>query len=232
MKYVQARILLIDDDPVLCNLLPEAFAKEAWLIQTASNGNEALKIAEEEPPDIAVCDILLPDINGMEVCKILKQKYPQTQVIFLSSIDEVTDKIVGLEIGAEDYITKPFGMRELKARLRTAVRRISRHREAQLRAKPKLALIPDHWIELGGLTFYQKSRQVWLKEKVVGLSRREFELLKILAGSPGEIFSRNDLSQKIQGKEIHERSIDAQIYRNHPGNRLSFPSPVKLRGHL
>jgi DNA-binding response OmpR family regulator len=124
MSRFRPEILLIDDDPVLCQVFKDIFSNEDWSIRTALSGNQGLEIAKAHKPDIAVCDIILPDINGMEVCKLLKKRQPKLQVLFLSGLNQTSEKVIGLELGAEDYITKPFGIRELRARLRAAVRRI------------------------------------------------------------------------------------------------------------
>lgn len=207
MNVTRPEILLIDDDPVLCQVFKDIFSNEDWSIRTALNGSQGLEIAQEHLPDIAVCDIILPDINGMEVCKQLKQQQPELQVLFLSGLNQTAEKVIGLELGAEDYITKPFGIRELRARLRAAVRRIG-----QTYTPPYQANQTDG-ISLGMLTLIPNKKQLWLDKQMIQLSQRDFQVLSILSSKPDHVFSRQDLITQMGSPEVNERSIDAQIRR-------------------
>ncbi|PIQ24257.1 hypothetical protein COW36_10590 [bacterium (Candidatus Blackallbacteria) CG17_big_fil_post_rev_8_21_14_2_50_48_46] len=212
-QKIPAKILLIDDDPILCQVFQDMFVTEPWKIETALNGAQGLAKAAQNTPDIAICDIMLPDISGMEVCRMLKKKHPQMQVLFLSGLDATTEKVIGLELGAEDYITKPFGMRELRARLRAAVRRKGKYFPELTAFAPPQAPIKRKLYAAGELVFNTQTREVSVRNKILHLTQREFEIFKILALSPDKIFTRLDLTDLLKNKNINERTIDAQIRR-------------------
>jgi two-component system, OmpR family, response regulator len=213
MNPTHPEILLIDDDPVLCQVFKDIFSNESWSIRTALSGQQGLSMAQIHKPDIAICDIILPDINGMEVCRLLKQRNPNLQVLFLSGLNQPNEKVIGLELGAEDYITKPFGIRELRARLRVAVRRISAKRKSQIANAMHLSLLDQEKYELEGLTFFPGKKLVWVNDQLFSLSNRAFMILTLLASQPNHVFSRQDLILEINCDEINERTIDAQIRR-------------------
>lgn len=212
MSRARPEILLIDDDPVLCQVFKDIFSNEDWSIRTALSGNQGLEIAKIYKPDIAVCDIILPDINGMDVCKLLKQRQPKLQVLFLSGLNQTTEKVVGLELGAEDYITKPFGIRELRARLRAAVRRIGKAYPIQ-QPTPASQQPNKEELQLGCLTLLPDKKQLWLEEQLIQLSTRDYEVLSVLVSKPDHVFSRQDLISHMKHNEVNERTIDAQIRR-------------------
>ncbi|MGE3727106.1 MAG: response regulator transcription factor [Candidatus Sericytochromatia bacterium] len=214
MSRTRPEILLIDDDPVLCQVFKDIFSNEDWSIRTALSGNQGLEIAKEHKPDIAVCDIILPDINGMDVCKLLKKRQPKLQVLFLSGLSQTAEKVVGLELGAEDYITKPFGIRELRARLRAAVRRIgmSYHIPQHSRLNASQQENSDQ-LQLGCLTLLKTTKQIWLEDQLIQLSNRDYHLFSVLISKPDYVFSRQDLIAQMENNEVNERTIDAQIRR-------------------
>jgi len=213
MSRSRPEILLIDDDPVLCQVFKDIFSNEDWSIRTALSGNQGLEIAKAHKPDIAVCDIILPDINGMEVCKLLKKRQPKLQVLFLSGLNQTTEKVIGLELGAEDYITKPFGIRELRARLRAAVRRIGNSHATSQAAQAPPHINANGQIQLGPLTLLPEQKQIWIEDSVIQLSNRDYAILSVLVSKPDQVFSRQDLISRMENNEVNERTIDAQIRR-------------------
>ncbi|HBG63371.1 MAG: DNA-binding response regulator [Omnitrophica WOR_2 bacterium GWF2_43_52] len=202
---MQEKILIIEDEPDIVKMLEYNFKKEGFRIISASNGQRALTRAEREHPDIIILDLMLPEIDGLEVCKSLKQS-PGTAhipIIMLTAKAQETDKIVGLELGADDYITKPFSIRELTARVKAVLRRA--------REKDKLPEI----FKIGNLTIDFSKIKVAIGNKPAELTAKEFELLSALIKAKGRVLSRDYLLDTIWGfdnaVEIQSRTVDVHI---------------------
>lgn len=194
------KILIVDDEPQIVELLDSYLSKEGYAVATAADGEAALTAAEHENPDLILLDLMLPKINGYEVCKQLRAK-TNTPIIMLTARDEEPDKIVGLELGADDYITKPFSPREVVARVRAVLRRTEpESSEARV-------------IRVGGLEIDSIRHEVRKDGKTIDLTPTEFKLLETLADSPRRVFTRLQLVEEIQGYsfEGYERTIDAHI---------------------
>jgi two-component system, OmpR family, alkaline phosphatase synthesis response regulator PhoP len=194
------KILIVDDEPQIVELLENYLSKEGYAVATAGDGEAALTAAERENPDLILLDLMLPKINGYEVCKELRLK-TKTPIIMLTARDEEPDKIVGLELGADDYITKPFSPREVVARVRAVLRR----------AEPESG--EARVIRAGGLEIDSIRHEVRKSGKAIELTPTEFKLLETLADSPRRVFTRLQLVEEIQGYsfEGYERTIDAHI---------------------
>jgi two-component system, OmpR family, alkaline phosphatase synthesis response regulator PhoP len=194
------KILVVDDEPGITELLNSYLAKEGYEIITAADGDAALEAAEREQPDLILLDLMLPKKNGYEVCREIRAK-SNTPIIMLTARDEEPDKIVGLELGADDYITKPFSPREVVARVRAVLRRTE-------------AEAPDNQvIRAGGLEIDSLRHEVKRGDTAIELTPTEFKLLETLANSPRRVFTRLQLVEEIQGYsfEGYERTIDAHI---------------------
>ncbi|HEY9840119.1 MAG: response regulator transcription factor [Candidatus Sericytochromatia bacterium] len=215
MSTDPVRVLIIDDSVEMIDVLSQLLAKENCEVVCASTSEEGLRLHESFAPEIVLSDIMLPDGNGMDICRHIRQKDPYCQILLLSALKEELDKVLGLELGADDYITKPFSSRELRSRVRAAIRRLELFRQAGGSAQTEPELPTSETLEIENLTISFASRRVWQSQSEVELTRKEFELLVLLASNRGRVFSRQDLLEKLwqHNPDINERSIDAQIRR-------------------
>jgi two-component system OmpR family response regulator len=199
-----SKILIVEDDPNLMAALKYNLVKEGYSVITADDGTKALEIARVEKPDLIILDVMLPGLSGFEVCRILR-KDMSIPIMMLTAKTEEVDKIVGLEIGADDYMTKPFSMRELLARLRAMLRRagMAVHQQAE---EPKLLKIGDLEIDTG-------RHQALLRGMPLDLTPKEFDLLNFLARNKGFVFSREQLLEKVWGYDYAggTRTVDVHI---------------------
>jgi DNA-binding response OmpR family regulator len=197
---VNKTILVVDDEERLTSLLRAYLEQEGFQVQTAANGLQALEIVHRDPPDLIVLDIMMPEMDGMEFLRVLRAQHA-TPVILLTARVGDEDKIVGLELGADDYLTKPFRPRELLARVRAVLRRAGR-------SGPEPAVLHS-----GNLTLDRSRHEIVRDGHPVDLTPTEFEILAALMASPGKVFTRMELLERAQGigYEGYERTIDAHI---------------------
>jgi two-component system OmpR family response regulator/two-component system alkaline phosphatase synthesis response regulator PhoP len=197
-----AVILVVDDEEPIQELLKFNLEKEGYQVITADDGPEALKTIEEKHPDLVVLDIMLPGMNGLEVCKLLRMnpKFSDLPVIMLTAKGEEIDKVLGLEIGADDYLTKPFSPRELLARIRARLRRM----------KP---VEGGNELLRGDLRIDLERFSVSMRGEYVELTHKEFELLRVLAAHPGKVYSRDELLERVWGYEYagDTRTVDVHV---------------------
>jgi DNA-binding response OmpR family regulator len=202
-------ILVIDDEPSIVELLTFNLKKEGYDILKAYDAEEALKIAKDSDIDMFIVDIMLPRMDGFELVRTLRgmEKYRRTPVIFLSAKSEEVDKVLGLELGADDYITKPFSVREVLARIRAVFRRIQQSVQAK-EERPKKITARDLEIDT-------EKYEVRARGKLVSLTPLEFELLRFLAENEGKVFSRDVLLDKLWGYDYYgdTRTVDVHIRR-------------------
>jgi DNA-binding response OmpR family regulator len=193
-----ARILVVDDEPKIVQLVRDYLERAGFAVSTARDGNEALMRAHQERPDLIVLDLGLPELDGLEVTRRLRRD-SGVPIIMLTARHEETDKVVGLELGADDYVTKPFSPRELEARVRAVLRRQVRGESDVLRAGDLTLDIPRLRTEVSG--------------RPISLTATEFELLAALARQPGRVFTRAQLLDAIHGVafDSYERAIDAHV---------------------
>lgn len=194
------RILVIDDEARLVNLVRGYLEQEGYEVVTASNGRQALFVTRETPPDLIVLDLMMPEMDGWEFMGLYRQQH-NTPIIMLTARVEDVDKIAGLEMGADDYITKPFSPRELVARVRAVLRRTEAPAE-------KADILTQ-----GGLELNRTARSVTVNGRYVELTRMEFDLLEALMSSPGRAFNRLELLERIQdfAYDGYERTIDVHV---------------------
>ena len=202
-------ILAVDDEEAIIDLLKFNIEKEGYKFISASNGEEGFDLAMNERPDLIILDVMLPRMDGLSVCQKLRQEKINSPIIMLSARSEEIDKILGLEIGADDYMTKPFSTRELVARIK-----------ANLRKNEKLGIdtedAPEGRIAVGSLSLDPEKFEVVVRGKnVTDLTRREFEVLKYLAQKPGQVISREDLLERVWGYEYFGdiRTVDVTVRR-------------------
>jgi DNA-binding response OmpR family regulator len=192
------RILLVDDEAQIVDLLRSYLRRDGFEVDEAADGEAALAAAARLRPDLIILDLMLPKMDGREVCRRIRET-ANTPIIMLTARDEETDKLLGLELGADDYITKPFSPREVAARVRAVLRRGSREPVELVRAGDLVIDLRAHEVSLGG--------------RRVELTPTEFRLLETMAGHPNQVFTRMQLIDRVQGHafEGYERTVDAHI---------------------
>jgi DNA-binding response OmpR family regulator len=198
----EATIMLVDDEESIQKLLTYPLEREGYTVVQARDGEEALRRFAEQPIDLVVLDVMLPRLDGLEVCRRLRTG-SAVPIIMLTARDDEVDKVLGLELGADDYITKPFSIRELRSRIRAVLRR------AGLRADP----VSDGTIEAGSLVIDPAKRAVTVDGDRAQLTYVEFEVLHTLASHPGRVYSRQALLEAVWGDSAYRepRTIDVHI---------------------
>ncbi len=196
------KVLVVDDEQPLLDALQYALEREGYEVVTATDSEEALQVFEEQKPDLVLLDVMLPTRSGFEVCEILRKR-SAVPIIMLTAKGAETDRVVGLEIGADDYVTKPFSMRELLARIRSVLRRASAG-----------AVATGPVLKVGDLTLDVSRYEARLRDQPLSLSPKEFELLRFLMEHPGQVFSRQTLLDRVWGEDkyIEERTVDVHIH--------------------
>ncbi len=211
-------ILVVDDEPGILKLVTSYLEKEGYRVYTAADGPGALKAARAYKPDLIVLDIMLPGMDGIEVLTHLRRE-SDVYVIMLTARTEETDKIVGLSVGADDYVTKPFSPRELVARIKAALRRIG----GASRQESSVLAFRHIRMDTG-------SRRVWVDEREVELTTTEFDLLQALAEQPGMVFSRERLLEKVWGHDYFGEIRVVDVHIGHIRRKLGEAYIVTVRG--
>jgi DNA-binding response OmpR family regulator len=193
-------ILVVDDEPKIVDIVRAYLEREGYRVLVAYDGQEALATTRRERPDLLVLDLMLPEVSGWDVCRRLRVESP-LPIIMLTARDDTTDKIVGLELGADDYVAKPFDPKELVARVRAVLRRTSGSRA------------PGALLRHGDLEVDLERHEVRRGGQVVPLTPSEFALLQALAERPGRVWTRQQLLDRVQGAafESYERAIDSHV---------------------
>jgi len=197
----KCKILVVDDDRHIVDLVRLYLERDGYQVLVAYDGLEALKLARQRRPDLIVLDLLLPEVDGLDVCRIL-QTESKVPIIMLTAKTTEEDKLIGLELGADDYVTKPFSPRELVARVRAVLRRVGQ--EAP-QGPPEM--------HFAGLVIDRRSHEVRVRGEAVSLTPTEFRLLEVLAGEPGRAFTRLELLDRVFGYDFEgfERTIDVHV---------------------
>jgi len=201
-------LLVIEDDDNISTAIEEYFSRSGYTVTTAADGVAGVEAAIKARPDVVVLDLMLPRMDGLAVCKELRLKNPQMPIVMLTAKDDVVDKVLGLEMGADDYITKPFSLREVEARIKSVLRRA----RATAAAGDGLDETP---IVRGNLRVDPVRREVTIADRHVDLTPKEFDLLRLFAANPGRVFPRKYLLEKIwdYSYEGYDRTIDSHINR-------------------
>jgi len=204
------KILVVEDEPALVETLEYNLSHQDYEVFTAMDGREALEIAREEQPDLIVLDLMLPGIDGIEVCRVLRQEM-SVPILMLTARDEEVDKVVGLEVGADDYMTKPFSMRELMARVKALLRRERLIRE-ELSAEAQV--VDEQTLTFGDLTVDMARREVKRAGEILQLKPREYELLVFLARHRGMVLSRDLILERVWGWDYDggSRTVDVHVH--------------------
>ncbi len=202
-------ILVVDDEVTLQETLAYNLTRQGYTVETAGDGLTALDMARRIKPDLIVLDIMLPGMDGFEVCRLIRQEMT-TPVLMLTARDDEIDRVVGLEVGADDYLTKPFSMRELIARVKAMLRRVRLIREESAPAGPQN---PPQVIVCGNLTMDLTRREVLLADKPEAMKPKEYELLVFLAQHRGQMLSREFILERVWGWEYvgDSRTVDVHV---------------------
>jgi two-component system alkaline phosphatase synthesis response regulator PhoP len=196
------KILIVEDEPGILVSLRDELESEGYIVCTAESGDKALEMAKKESPDLIILDIMLPVLNGYEVCKRLRMQGDATPIIMLTVKDKEVDKVLGLELGADDYVTKPFSLRELTARIKAVMRRA----EERTRGLNQYSF--------GKIALDFKKYEATRKGEKLELTPLEFRMLKLLIEKKGQVISRDDFLDQIWGEEnvsVSFRTVDSHI---------------------
>ena len=226
-------ILIVDDEKMILNLLSCNLIKEGYNVIEATDGVQAISMAQEKKPDLILLDVMLPKIDGLSVCKRVKNMM-NVPILMVTARDEELDKILGLELGADDYITKPFSIRELLARVKANLRKADvmaniqlqpevienkENKENKEKNEKVIDELPDfkrtNIIKVGAVTLDLDRFEVMVNGRIVDLTLREFEVLKFLAAEPGQVITRETLLEKVWGYEYYGdiRTVDVTVRR-------------------
>lgn len=204
------RILVVEDEEDIVGLLVFHLEKEGYQVDSALNGSDALRLAFENPPDLVILDILLPEIDGLEVCRRLRgnELTASTPIMILSARKEELDKVLGLELGADDYMVKPFSLRELVARVRAMLRRLD-----QKIIPVKTGQEVEKAIRYGDISLDPESYQVTVRGESRNLTHKEFKLLQLLMQNSGKVLTREMLLEKVWDYEVEvdTRTVDVHV---------------------
>jgi two-component system alkaline phosphatase synthesis response regulator PhoP len=202
MNPMSQTILVVDDEPEIVRLVRSYLEQDGYRVVTAYNGEEALYTARHEKPDLVVLDILMPKMDGLEFTRRVRREQ-NVPIIMLTARAEETDRIVGLEMGADDYVTKPFSPREVVARVRAVLRR----------ARPSDEKEPPPVLRVGPITLDRSTHAVTVDGELADLTPTEFDVLDTLMSTPGRVYSRAEILEAVQGVafEAYERTVDAHV---------------------
>lgn len=200
---MKRKILVVDDEKTISDIVKFNLEKEGYEVVCAYDGEEGLALVEKEKPELIILDIMMPKLDGFEVCKKIRETL-QTPIIMMTARAEEVDKILGFDLGADDYVTKPFGVKELMARIKANLRK----RVDETNIENNCVIYGDIKIDLGKFNVYRNN-------EIIDLTRREFELINFLASQYGQVFSRETLLQKVWGyKYLGDlRTVDVTIRR-------------------
>ena len=196
-----SRILIIEDEPALLGALADNFRFESYEVLTAQDGETGLRLVKDKKPDLLILDLMLPRMSGYDVCRKLRAEGVEIPILMLTARGEEADRVVGLDLGADDYVTKPFSLRELGARVRALLRRAK-----------SLRTLPDT-LRFGDVTVDFRSYVAKKGERVLDLTRKEFQLLRLLVARAPEVITRDELLDEIWGLDCYPttRTVDTHI---------------------
>jgi two-component system OmpR family response regulator len=210
------RVLVVDDEPSICELLSMALRYEGWDVRTASDGTAAVTTAREFRPDAVVLDVMLPDMDGLEVLRRLRADAPLVPVVFLTARDAVEDRIAGLTAGGDDYVTKPFSLEEVAARLRGLLRRTSR------------AVSDDGLLVVGDLSLDEESHEVSRAGEDIRLTATEFELLRFLMRNPKRVLSKAQILDRVWQYDFGGQGNIVELYISYLRRKVDAGRPPMI----
>jgi DNA-binding response OmpR family regulator len=206
------KVLVVEDEATLQETLVYNLKHQGYEVETAGDGNTALDVARKTHPDLILLDVMLPGIDGFEVCRILRQE-TNIPILMLTARDDEIDRVVGLEIGADDYITKPFSMRELIARIKARLRVVRMMQETSRISTPSMIPAPQPQLTFGNLELDLIRREVRQNGQVIPVKPKEYELLVFLAQHQGQALSREYILQQVWGWDFtgDSRTVDVHV---------------------
>ncbi|WP_405628035.1 response regulator transcription factor [Streptomyces sp. NBC_00016] len=223
-------VLLAEDDRAIRNALERALALEGYRVTAVADGVEALAHAHKNPPDVLVLDVMMPGIDGLQVCRVLRAEGDRTPILMLTALVETADRIAGLDAGADDYVVKPFDVEEVFARLRALLRRTSPDAAPEAAAPvpeaPKRAT--ERHVEAAGLRMDPQARRAWRGGRELELTRTEFELLELLARNAGIVLDHSTIYDRIWGYDFGPGSKNLAVYVGYLRRKLDQPGAPQL----
>ena len=219
MTAMAYRVLLVDDDRAIRDSLARALDLEGYEVLTAADGAEALRITREEHPDVLVLDVMMPSVDGLTVCRVLRFEQDRTPILMLTARTETTDRVAGLDAGADDYLPKPFDLDELLARLRALLRRVDFEASDDEE---------DDVLRVADLRVDPASRRVWRGEDEIDLSKTEFELIELLVRNTGIVLDHSTIYDRIWGYDFGPDSKNLAVYISYLRRKLERDGEPKL----
>ncbi len=225
-------MLLAEDDRAIRHALERALTLEGYQVTAVADGVEALAHAHKSPPDVLVLDVMMPGIDGLQVCRVLRAEGDRTPILMLTALVETADRIAGLDAGADDYVVKPFDVEEVFARLRALMRRSGAGAgpaaPASAVAAPKEPPVSDRHIEAAGLRMDPQARRAWRGGRELELTRTEFELLELLVRNSGIVLDHSTIYDRIWGYDFGPGSKNLAVYVGYLRRKLDEPGAPQL----
>ena len=223
-------VLLAEDDRAIRHALERALTLEGYQVTAVADGVEALVQAHKTPPDVLVLDVMMPGIDGLQVCRVLRAEGDRTPILMLTALVETQDRIAGLDAGADDYVVKPFDVEEVFARLRALLRRTSPEGMAPPGVAPRTAApeLPQGRIEAAGLRMDIQARRAWRGTRELELTRTEFELLELLVRNAGIVLDHSTIYDRIWGYDFGPGSKNLAVYVGYLRRKLDDPGAPQL----
>ncbi|MEU0676087.1 response regulator transcription factor [Streptomyces sp. NPDC006172] len=214
-------VLLAEDDRAIRHALERALTLEGYEVTAVADGVEALAHAHKSRPDVLVLDVMMPGIDGLQVCRVLRAEGDRTPILMLTALVETADRIAGLDAGADDYVPKPFDVEEVFARLRALLRRTSPGPRPEIPPKPTTP--PTRFLEAAGLRMDPQARRAWRGERELELTRTEFELLELLVRNAGIVLDHATIYDRIWGYDFGPGSKNLAVYVGYLRRKLDGP---------
>jgi two-component system, OmpR family, response regulator MprA len=231
---VPQTVLLAEDDRAIRHALERALTLEGYQVTAVADGVEALAQAHKVPPDVLVLDVMMPGIDGLQVCRVLRAEGDRTPILMLTALVETQDRIAGLDAGADDYVVKPFDVEEVFARLRALLRRTSEANGAPVDV-PDVPDVPKQMpeaagrlIEAAGLRMDPQARRAWRGQRELELTRTEFELLELLVRNAGIVLDHSTIYDRIWGYDFGPGSKNLAVYVGYLRRKLDHPGAPQL----
>ncbi|MET9829047.1 response regulator transcription factor [Streptomyces sp. NPDC006385] len=224
-------VLLAEDDRAIRHALERALTLEGYQVTAVADGVEALAQAHRTPPDVLVLDVMMPGIDGLQVCRVLRAEGDRTPILMLTALVETQDRIAGLDAGADDYVVKPFDVEEVFARLRALLRRTREANGAPAdvpKQAPETPAPSDRLIEAAGLRMDPQARRAWRGTRELELTRTEFELLELLVRNAGIVLDHSTIYDRIWGYDFGPGSKNLAVYVGYLRRKLDEPGAPQL----
>ncbi|MFJ5730065.1 response regulator transcription factor [Streptomyces paradoxus] len=221
-------VLLAEDDRAIRNALERALTLEGYQVMAVADGVEALAQAHRNRPDVLVLDVMMPGIDGLQVCRVLRAEGDRTPVLMLTALVETADRIAGLDAGADDYVVKPFDVEEVFARLRALLRRTSPVGAGSATAAEAPRPLPERFIDAAGVRMDPQARRAWRGARELELTRTEFELLELLVRNAGIVLDHSTIYDRIWGYDFGPGSKNLAVYVGYLRRKLDEPDAPQL----